>query len=218
MIFAAGFGTRMGELTRDTPKPMIRVAGMPLIDRAAGLARDAGAAPLVANTHYLAHRIEPHLRDLDIRVSAEPVAILDTGGGLRQALPLLGGTEVFTLNPDALFAGPNPLKTLDAAWRPGMGALLLCVPLDRARGRKGGVDFGLRDGRLHRGGDLVYTGVQIIDTDLLDSVPDPVFSLNRIWFDLADRDALHGIIYDGSWADIGHPDGIAIAEDMLADV
>ncbi|QFU10137.1 MobA-like NTP transferase domain protein [Rhodobacteraceae bacterium THAF1] len=215
MIFAAGFGTRMGALTKDRPKPMINVAGQPLIDRAAALARAAGAAPLVANTHYLADRIEPHLRDLDIAVSPEPDLILDTGGGLRKASPLLGAAEVFTLNPDALFTGPNPLTTLADAWLPDMGALLLCVPLDRAHGRKGVGDFALKDGALTRGGDLVYTGAQIIDTRLLDTIPEPVFSLNRIWFDLAERGALHGVVHPGHWADIGHSEGIAIAEDML---
>ena len=215
MIFAAGFGTRMGALTQDRPKPMVEVAGKPLIDHAAKLALAAGATPLVGNTHCLADRMEPHRRDLGIAISPEPEAILDTGGGLRKALPLLGERHVFTLNPDALFTGPNPLKTLTDAWRPGMGALLLCVPLSSAHGRKGTGDFALSGGTLQRGDELVYTGAQIIDTTLLDTIPDHVFSLNRIWFDLAERGALHGVIHDGDWADIGHPEGIQIAEDML---
>ncbi|WOI55924.1 nucleotidyltransferase family protein [Palleronia sp. LCG004] len=218
MLFAAGFGTRMGHLTAHRPKPMIPVAGRPLIDHAIALGRGAGVTRIVANTHYLPHMIEPHLSDEGVVVSHEAPEILDTGGGLVHALPLLGDGPVLTLNTDALWTGPNPLSTLAEAWEDGMDALLLCVPPDRAHGREGPGDFTLTDGRLSRGGDMIYTGAQIIQPHVLGAARDRVFSLSRIWTDLAARGTLRGIVHEGHWADVGHPGGIALAEAMLADV
>ncbi len=218
MIFAAGRGTRMGALTAQLPKPMIAVAGRPLVDHAVALGRAAGAAPIVANTHYLRDRIEPHLSRLGVLLSPETPDLLDTGGGLRQALPLLGPGPVFTLNSDAVWTGPNPLPALAAAWRPGMGALLMTVPLDRAHGRKGGGDFALDpSGRLRRGGNLVHTGAQIIDPAVLACATERIFSLSDVWTRLAAEGRLHGLVHPGAWADVGHPEGIALAEALLAD-
>ena len=154
-------------------------------------------------------------------LSREEPEILDTGGGLRAALPLLGPDPVFALNTDAVWSGPNPLRLLAEAWDPErMDALLLCVPVARAIGRKGGGDFTVgTDGRLSRGGDAVYTGAQIIRTDGLASVPEPVFSLNLLWNAMATENRLYGLPYPGQWCDVGHPEGITLAEDMLrADV
>jgi len=219
MLFAAGFGTRMGALTRDRPKPMVEVAGRPLIDHAIDLCRAAGATRLVANVHYKPDAIIPHLRSRDVAVSHETPEILDTGGGLRHALPLLGDGPVVTLNTDAVWTGPNPLTALAQAWRPGMGALLMTVPRSRTHGRDGAGDFGMSDdGALSRGGDLVFTGAQIIDPAVLGDYPDAVFSLSQVWTDLAARGALHGIEHPGHWADVGHPKGITAAEALLSDV
>lgn len=216
LIFAAGFGTRMGALTADRPKPMVEVAGRPLVDHAIDIGRAAGADPIVANTHYLRTRIEPHLARRGVVASPEPGRILDTGGGLRHALPRLGVGPVFTLNSDAVWTGPNPLATLDAAWDGG-AALLLCVPADRATGREGPGDFAMDDrGCLTRGGDLVYTGAQILDPAVLAQETGEVFSLSRVWSRLAVEGRLRGVVHPGGWADVGHPQGITAAEAMLA--
>jgi MurNAc alpha-1-phosphate uridylyltransferase len=224
MIFAAGFGTRMGALTADRPKPLIPVAGRPLIDHALGHGRAAGAAPIVANAHYRAGMLAAHLADApDVTLTREMPEILDTGGGLRAALPLLGGGPVFTLNADAVFAGPEPLPLLDAAWDPArMDALLLLVPRARAVAHAGPGDFRAGpDGRLRRaaaGGTdaaLVYTGAQIVDPAGLAAIPESVFSLNRVWDDAIARGRLFGCAYPGRWADVGTPDGIAAADALL---
>lgn len=216
MLFAAGFGTRMGTLTARCPKPLIPVAGRPLLDHALDLTQ--GIPRRVVNAHYLAPRIAEHLAGRDVTVMVEEPQILDTGGGLRAALPHLGTDPVFTLNTDAVWSGPNPLGLLAAAWDPArMDALLLCVPLERATGRKGGGDFTFDpQGRLIRGGDMVYTGAQILATDRLQGVPEAVFSLNVIWTAMAAEGRLFGLPYPGHWADVGHPQGIAEAEAMLA--
>ena len=218
MIFCAGFGRRMLHLTQDRPKPMVEVGGRTMIDRAIDIGTAAGAAPIVANTHYLPEVITPRLQARGVTISHEPETILDTGGGLAAARPLVGPGPCWTLNPDSIFSGPNPLDLLEEAWRDGMRALLLCVPLAQAKGRKGAGDFTLSDGRLSFGGDHVYTGAQIIDPAVLESVPDRAFSLRRVWEALAAENALHGIAYPGAWADVGHPDGIPLAESLLADV
>lgn len=218
MLFAAGFGTRMGALTADRPKPLIAVAGRPLLDHA--LALTAGVPTRVVNAHYRAEQVIAHLKDTNIAVSVETPEILDTGGGLRHALPLLGTQPVYTLNTDAVWSGPNPLDRLAAAWQPDrMDALLLCIPLDRAVGRSGGGDFALGpDGALMRGGDFVYTGAQIVKTDALTGIGEKAFSLNVLWNHMAQEGRLFGTAYPGRWCDVGHPEGIRLAEEMLADV
>ncbi|MGN7867273.1 nucleotidyltransferase family protein [Paracoccus sp. 22332] len=216
MIFAAGLGTRMRPLTDSLPKPLIPVAGRTLLDRALDLGRDAGAGPVVVNTHYLGDQIAAHLADRDVAISDEPGAILDTGGGLRQALPLLGQGPVMTLNPDVVWTGPNPLAALNAAWRDEMEALLMLVPLDRATGRQGAGDFSLdAAGRISRRGDFVYGGAQIIRPDRLARIPDTVFSLNRLWDLLIAEGRAFGIAHPGGWCDVGYPQAIPLAEAML---
>lgn len=218
MIFAAGLGTRMGALTATRPKPLIEVGGVPLLDRALALADAAGIGRLVVNSHYLADQIGRHLAPRpDIAISHEP-QLLDTGGGLRAALPLLGPGPVVTLNPDVVWAGPNPLPLLHAAWRPGMGALLLLVPAARAVGRVGTGDFVLHpDGRLTRPGPMIYTGAEIIDPLAAGPLPEGAFSLNLLWNRLIAAGRAFGLVYPGRWCDVGRPEGIALAEAMLAE-
>lgn len=219
MLFAAGFGTRMRPLTADRPKPLIPVAGRTLLDRALDLARAAGAAPIVVNAHYRAAQIEAHLAGSGIAVAVEAPEILDTGGGLRAALPLLAPQNaVATLNTDAVWTGPNPIAALRAAWHPAtMDALLLLVPRHRATGHGGPGDFTMDGaGRLARGPGAVFSGAQILDPALLDAEPDAVFSLNRAWDRAATARRLHGLLHRGGWCDVGRPEGIAVAERMLA--
>lgn len=216
MIFAAGFGTRMGALTATTPKPLIPVSGRPLIDHALDLAK---GLRVVANTHYLPEQLQAHLAPKGVALSHEP-RILETGGGLRAALPLLGEGPVFTLNSDAVWTGPNPLHALADAWNPTrMDALLMLIPRENAHGHVGQGDF-LPDaqGRLTRGPGLIYSGAQIVKTELLHEIEDEVFSLNILWNRMIDTGRLYGIAHTGSWCDVGHPHGITTAEAMLADV
>ena len=218
MILAAGFGTRMGALTADRPKPLIEVAGRALMDHALEQAR-AGAGQIVVNGHYRAAQMRAHLAGMaDVRFVEETPLILDSGGGIRAALPLLGGPEIFTLNADAVWTGAGALAQLDAAWDADrMDALLLMVPQARAVGREPGGDFAIApDGRLawDRVG-AVYTGAQILKAELFADAPEGPFSLHRIWNAALAAGRLFGVEHQGHWADVGHPAGIALAEDML---
>lgn len=217
MIFAAGFGTRMRPLTDDRPKPLIEVAGKPLIDHTLDLVRAASPETVAVNLHYRAEMLEDHLANAGVEILTESPEILDTGGGLRNALPVLGPEPVYTTNSDAIWQGPNPFELLRAAWDPArMDALLVCVPPDRAVGRKGPGDFLMDDtGRLTRGPGVVYGGVQILKTDMLRHIPDDVFSLWAIWSQMLSQGRMFGLIYPGKWCDIGHPEGIALAEALL---
>lgn len=217
MLFAAGRGTRMAPLTDHTPKPLIKVAGRSLLDRALDLARAGGAGRIVVNTHHLGQQIVDHLAGSEIVISDESDALLETGGGLRRALPLLGDGPVITMNPDVIWTGANPVAALRAAWDPGrMDALLMLVPLGATLGRQGGGDFALDpQGRLIRKGDLVYGGVQIIRTDRLSEIPDQVFSLNKLWDLQIAAGRAYGVVHQGQWCDVGRPDCIALAEGML---
>ena len=117
MLFAAGKGTRMAPLTDVTPKPLIPVAGRPLLDHALDLAREGGARRIVVNTHHLGDQIVRHLAGSGVAISDEADALLETGGGLKKALPLLGDGPVLTMNPDVVWTGPNPVAALRAALR-----------------------------------------------------------------------------------------------------
>lgn len=220
MLFAAGFGTRMGALTKDRPKPLIQVSGRPLIDHALDLVDDLRPARVVANVHYRADQMTAHLTPKGIEISHEAPEILETGGGLRAALPLLGPGPVFTLNTDAIWAGPNPLRLLREAWDPDrMDALLMCIPVAQAIGHAGTGDF-TRDaqGRITRGPGLIYGGTQIVKPEGLHDVPQDAFSLNLLWDRMHERGRLYALEYPGRWCDVGRPEGIALAEGLIADV
>lgn len=219
MLFAAGRGTRMGALTETRPKPLIEVAGRPLIDHALALADAAGARPIVVNLHYLSDQIARHLAARPIALSHEPV-LLETGGGLRQALPKLGAGPVMTLNADAVWTGANPLQQLASAWDGDrMDALLLLAPRAQTRGHSGRGDFLLdSEGRIRRAAGAeapVYLGAQIIRTEGLAEIAEDVFSLNRLWDNLIARGRAFGLIHQGGWCDVGRPEGIGEAEALL---
>jgi MurNAc alpha-1-phosphate uridylyltransferase len=217
MLFAAGFGTRMGALTKDRPKPMVQVQGRPLIDYALDLVHGAEISRVAANVHYLPDQVRAHLAPLQVAISDESDEILETGGGLRKALPLLGTGPVFTLNTDAVWQGEQIISRLGAAWDPDkMSALLLLVPTSHAVGYRGEGDFSLgADGRLARGKGYVYTGLQIIDPAGLADVHERAFSLNLVWDKMLAEGRLFGTVLAGRWCDVGRPDSIPLAEAML---
>ena len=218
MLFAAGLGTRMGPLTKDRPKPLLKLAGRALIDHAFDLVDAGGIGTSVVNLHYLGEQIRQHLAGRrDVVFSDEADLLLETGGGLKAALPLMTGDAVFTLNSDAAWSNCSALPTLAKNWAPErMEALLLLAPLYRCRNRTEPGDFSLApDGRLSRGGPMVYTGAQIISRNPVEAEPSDVFSLNVIWDRMTARGTLYGAVYDGYWADVGSPEGLKIAQEML---
>ncbi|MDA8585826.1 nucleotidyltransferase family protein [Rhodobacteraceae bacterium] len=218
MIFAAGFGTRMGELTANTPKPLVPLAGRPMIDYTIDLLYAAGITQIVANVHYLAEQMAAHVETRGVTVAHEADCILDTGGGLRAALPLLGDGPVITINPDVFWHGTNPISFLMSEWKSSMTSLLLLIPKERALGTDHVGDFMLDSTIIRREGPFLFSGAQILRTDDIDRISDDVFSLNAYWDLLARDNHLQGVAYPDTWCDIGTPRGLTQAEALIADV
>lgn len=220
MIFAAGLGTRMGHLTENCPKPLIEISGRPLLAYALDLVREAGVSRIVVNIHAHAEKMRDYLRVYapDVVISHE-TRLLETGGGLRQALPLLGDGPVFTLNSDMVWQGENPLQMLRNAWNETeMDSLLAVLPVKSAQGYQGRGDFFLaHDKTIARRGvakqaDYVYSGAQIINPNLLQTIEDQAFSLNQVWDQGLKTGRVMGQVYEGAWVDVGRPEGIELAE------
>lgn len=226
MIMAAGFGKRMGTLTLNTPKPMIQLQGRPMIEHTLDHVRGAGVENAVINLHYLGDQIRDHLSGCDsphIRFSEEQPEILDTGGGVVQALPMLGKAPFCVLNSDAVFIGPNPLDVLKRNWDDEKSdALLLKIPKQRtiAYTREGDFFLDEATGIPARRGDaasapFVYAGAQIIRPEAFLNAPEGPFSTNLIWNQLLAKRRLRSVVYPGQWIDVGTPEGLTQAEANL---
>jgi MurNAc alpha-1-phosphate uridylyltransferase len=232
MVLAAGLGKRMRPLTATRPKPMVEVAGKPLIDHVLDRLSASGVRKAVVNVHYLADSLEAHVRryarGIDIAISDERPQLLETGGGLVRALPLIDADPFLVVNSDNLWVdGPiDSLKLLAANWdEERMDALLLLVPLARAYCHSGPGDFHMNASgllrRRRRGGvaPFVFTGIQIVSKRLLEGThPEGPFSTNLLWDRAIERGRLYGSVHQGLWFDIGQPESIRRAEDILATV
>ncbi len=230
MVMAAGRGTRMMPLTADRPKPLVQVCGKALIDYALEGLNAGGIGRVIANVHYFADLLEAHLRDharhnptQKFLISDERAELLETGGGLKKARPLLGGTPFYCVNTDAIFhgcPGASFIDPLRKRWEPPMLALLLLVPLERTLGFEGAGDFHLQaDGHIvkTRGEPAPYafTGAQILHPDLLDETPHGPFSTRLVWEKAARLGGLYGCVFDGDWLHVGTPESREAAERVL---
>lgn len=226
MVMAAGMGKRMRPLTATQPKPMVRVAGKPLIDHTLDRLAEAGVAKAVVNVHYLADALEAHLeprRTPAITISDERAELLETGGGMIKALPHLPD-PFFCLNSDNIWLdGPrNAFRELSERWDPeAMDALLLVVPHVRAVNFDGKGDFHLDAmGRISRRksgriAPFIYTGIQIVSHRLLRDVSEEKFSTNILWNRALEEGRLYGLPFTGLWFEVGTPHAIRPTEVML---
>jgi MurNAc alpha-1-phosphate uridylyltransferase len=224
---AAGLGTRMRPLTDTQPKPMVSVAGKPLIDHALDRLAEAGIARAVVNVHYFPEAVEAHVRDRalpNVTISDERDLLLETGGGMVKAQDLLPD-PFFCVNSDNIWLdGPkNAFRELSDAWDPArMDALLLLVSHSGARNFDGKGDFHM-DGRgrltRRRSGRIapfVFTGIQLVGKRLLRDAPSGPFSTNLLWDRAIEERRLFGAAFTGQWFEVGHPAAIAPTEAALA--
>ena len=228
MLMAAGLGKRMRPLTASQPKPMVRVAGKPLIDHALDRLEDAGVAKAVVNVHYLADTLEAHIRNRAcpaIVFSDERDQLLETGGGMVKArdegvLP----DPFFACNADSIWLdGPlNAFRDLSRHWDPDrMDALLLLVPHSRATNFDGTGDFYMdARGQLKRKlpgriAPFIYTGIQLVSHRLLREAPEGKFSTNILWDRAIAEGRLYGLAFSGQWIEVGRPEHIAVCEEAL---
>ena len=227
MVFAAGLGARMRPITQTLPKPLIEVAGRALIDHCLDRFAENGVARAIVNVHWLADQIEAHLakrRAPRVLISDERERLLDQGGGIKRALPLIGAEPFFLCNTDAFWIeGPRSnLARLAAAFNPEtMDAMLLVAASAGAVGVDWPGDFNMdRDGRLsqreHRQvAPFVYTGVGIIKPELFAGIGEDVFRLAPFFFQSAQKGRLFGLRLDGLWLHVGRPESIAEAEKAI---
>lgn len=229
MVMAAGLGKRMRPLTATTPKPLVRVAGKPLIDYSLDQLALAGIGKAVVNVHYLADALEAHLRARaapKIAISDERAQLLETGGGMVKAQR--GGLlpdPFFCVNSDNIWLdGPrSAFRELSDAWDPAaMDALLLVVRHQRAWNYDGKGDFHLdpagrisrrRSGRV---APFIYSGIQLVSHRLLRDAPDGPFSTNLLWSRAIAEGRLYGLVHTGDWFEVGAPGHIAPTEARLA--
>ncbi|MDZ3832456.1 MAG: nucleotidyltransferase family protein [Sphingopyxis sp.] len=231
MVMAAGIGKRMRPLTATRPKPLVRVAGKPLIDHSLDRIEAAGIGHVVVNVHYLADALEAHLaaqkRAFDIVVSDERDQLLETGGGMVRAAPLLRGDPILIVNSDNIWTdGPqDSILNLARHWDGDrMDALLLVIRQASATGHRGLGDFHMDPmGKLSRRkpgriAPFVYTGVQLIAPRLLDGAPEGPFSTNILWDRAIAAGRLYGLSHLGQWFDVGTPASIAPTEAALGEL
>ena len=231
MVMAAGLGKRMRPLTATRPKPLIEVAGKPLLDHCLDRLRAAGVRKAVVNVHYLPEVLEAHLNNrvsgIEIAVSDEREQLLETGGGLVKALPMIDADPFLVVNSDNFWVdGPvDTLRHLASHWDEGrMDALLLLVPLAQAHCHGGSGDFHMSAGgavrRKKPGGvaPFVYTGIQIVSKRLLRDAPEGAFSTNILWDRAMEEGRVYGAVHQGLWFDVGRPESIRRTEEILADM
>jgi MurNAc alpha-1-phosphate uridylyltransferase len=230
MILAAGLGKRMRPLTATRPKPLVEVAGKPLLDHVLDRLRSAGIGRAVVNVHYLADALEAHLRahanGMEILISDERDELLETGGGVIKALPLIPDDRFLIANSDNLWVdGPiDAIQLLAARWDDAtMDALLLVVPLARANCHRGQGDFHMDPaGHLTRRkpnkvAPFVYTGVQLVSRRFFDDPPQGHFSMNVLWNRAIAAGRAFGVVHQGLWFDVGTPAAIPRTELLLAE-
>lgn len=229
MVMAAGLGKRMRPLTATTPKPLVRVAGKPLIDYSLDALRDAGVKRVVVNVHYLAGALEAHMAkrtDLGVSISDERELLLETGGGMvKAANDGLLPDPFFCVNSDNIWLdGPrNAMRELSDAWDPErMDALLLLARHARSWNYAGLGDFHLDPlGRVTRRkqrhvAPYIYSGVQLVSHRLLRDAPEGPFSTNLLWSRAIEEGRLFGVVHTGDWFEVGDPGAIAPTEAVLA--
>ncbi|GAA0774459.1 N-acetylmuramate alpha-1-phosphate uridylyltransferase MurU [Brevundimonas olei] len=226
MVLAAGLGTRMRPLTDDRPKALVEVGGKALIDHVLDRLAEAGVTDAVVNVHWFADRLESHLTARarpTIRISDERAELLETGGGLKKARPLLGDGPVFVANIDSVWIDRgDALGDLIRLWDPArMDAALLLARREGSIGFEGGGDFLLGDdGALTFRGEAAsapyaYMGVHITRPDYADHGPDGPFSLSPLWRASAAEGRLFGCVLDGDWMHVGDPQARDAAEARL---
>lgn len=227
MVLAAGLGTRMRGLTADRPKPMVMLAGRPMIDHVLDRLVAAGIRRVVVNVHYRADVLESHLAGRsapEILISDERHALLETGGGVLRALPVLGPDPFLVHNSDAVWVeGPiSNIARLIAAWDDArMDALMLLAPTTSSLGYDGSGDFAMaHDGRLRFRTErevvpFVFAGVSIAHPRMFDGLEPSAFSLSRLWRKAAAAGRLYGIRHDGLWMHVGTPEALTEAEEVF---
>jgi len=228
MVLAAGYGQRMQPLTATMPKPLVKVAGKALLDHVLDRLADAGVVEAIVNVHYLGEQIIAHTAARQrpkVVISDERDALLDTGGGVVKAMPLLGTAPFYHINSDTIWIDgvtPNLTRLAERFDAAAMDALLLLAPTAGSIGYAGRGDFLMAsDGRLGPRAErdiapFVYAGAAILSSAMFDGAPQGAFSLTKLFNRAIERGRLYGLRLEGLWMHVGTPDAIGQAEAAIA--
>jgi N-acetyl-alpha-D-muramate 1-phosphate uridylyltransferase len=226
MVLAAGLGTRLRPVTDALPKPLVQLNGRAMLDHAIDRLALVGVEHIVVNTHYLAAMIAAHLACRDqprIEISEEP-ELLDTGGGVAQALTSLGDV-FFVVNADVFWLDGKEASLLRLARAFDCGATDAMLLLQRtvtAVGYEGSGDYLLdaagrpRRRREREIAPYLFAGVQLLHRRLFDGVTERVFSLVRLFDQAEQAGRLRAIVHDGEWYHVGTPAGLAATRERLS--
>jgi len=227
MVLAAGLGLRMRPLTDHMPKPLVRIAGRPLLDHVLDKLGAAGVDEAVVNVHYLPDQIIDHVasrKSPRVIVSDERNQVLGTGGGVVKALPLLGAAPFFHVNSDTLWIDgvqSNLMRLADAFDPARMDILLLMAPTASSIGYSGRGDYAmlsdgaLRKRREHQVVPFVYAGAAILSPGIFADAPKGEFSLTKMFDAANEQERLFGLRLDGVWMHVGTPDAVNAAEEAF---
>jgi MurNAc alpha-1-phosphate uridylyltransferase len=227
MVLAAGLGLRMRPLTDHMPKPLVRIAGRPLLDHVLDKLGTAGVGEAVVNVHYLPDQIIDHVasrKSPRVIISDERNQVLGTGGGVVKALPLLGAAPFFHVNSDTLWIDgvqSNLMRLADAFDPSRMDILLLMAPTASSIGYSGRGDYAmlpdgaLRKRREHQVVPFVYAGAAILSPRIFADAPKGEFSLTKMFDTANEQERLFGLRLDGVWMHVGTPDAVNAAEEAF---
>lgn len=228
MVLAAGLGKRLGDITKNTPKPLVEIGNTCCLDLSIEALKQAGFKRIIINTHYLAEQIKYYMKrysDLEILLSYEPI-LLETAGGIRNVLPEFGGKPFVVVNADMYWQDCNPsiIHRMVDAWQETDDFCLSVTPLKNAQGHSGKGDFVIENGLLRKPTEddlpsnrYVYIGVQLINPCVIEPLKIELFSLSGLYWKASEKKSLRGVVFDGTWIDVGNVDGLEVARNFVAD-
>ncbi len=225
MVLAAGFGKRLGDITKNTPKPLVSIGNTCCLDLSINALKQAGFKRIIINTHYLADQIEAHVKsytDLEILLSYEPI-LLETAGGVRNVLTEFGEKPFVVVNADMYWQDSNPsiIHRMVDAWQETDDFCLAVTPLKNALGHSGKGDFVIENGLLRKPNEddlpssrYIYIGVQLINPIVITQLKIEPFALPNLYWKASEKKSLRGVVFDGTWIDVGNVEGLALARGL----
>ncbi len=226
MVLAAGLGKRLGDITKNTPKPLVSIGNTCCLDLSVNALKQAGFNRIIINTHYHADQIAEHVKsykDVEIILSYEHL-LLETAGGIRNVLPEFGGKPFVVVNADMYWEDSNPsvIHRMIAAFESTDDFCMAVTPLKNAKGHSGKGDFVFENGLLRKPtvDDLefsryVYIGVQLINPRVIEPLKVEPLALPGFYVQAAQKKALRGVVSDGTWIDVGNVDGLTLAREII---
>ena len=227
MVLAAGLGKRLGDITKNTPKPLVSIGNTCCLDLSINALKQAGFTRIIINTHYHADQIADHVKSytgVEIILSYEPI-LLETAGGIRNILPEFGGKPFVVVNADMYWQDSNPsvIHRMVDAFESTDDFCMAVTLLKNAKGHSGKGDFVFENGLLRKPtpddaefSRYVYIGVQMVNPRVIEPLKIEPLALPGLYLEATEKKSLRGVVFDGTWIDVGNVDGLALAKENVA--